>query len=173
MEIVYDNVVREKYPDPIPNHDEEITQLLKYDHELQSGQIPRPKTKDAYFAVLRDTENRIRELVADNKNIEALNILERKKVDDKYAADVEAAKVDETYIGKALSFCIDEQLNSTLWYTAPDSGLSIAQAGIATKWRKDIMAITETTSTITESVTKFNTLVASKPDYNIKWKKKP
>ncbi len=63
---------------------------------------------------------------------------------------------------------IIDQLNDTAWYMLSDSALTSSQLIIATQWRKDIMNIPITYKNITDAQNEYNTLIETKPEYELK-----
>lgn len=167
--IVYGKVKRGEYP-PVPIA-VQYENLAKQLNDLKKSKIPRPKTKVEYFALLESLEKQISDIKKQNESAMLEYSESKKQIDYKYSSDIELAKLDQANIGMALCKCIDYHLNDTLWCVAKDSCLSVTSQSGIDKWRKDMMNIPTTAATVTEAIATFNTLVATKPDYKIKWKK--
>ena len=167
--IVYDKVKRDPYPEPIPYIDgDAVRKELK---DLKADKIPRPGSKIEYLNRVRQLEAQLISISEDNAIIAQENAEGRKAVDDKYTADIEAAKLDEVNIGQALCNCINHQLNATEWYVCKDSGLLESQQVKADAWRLAQMNIVFEEPTIEAAVSKYEALLTTKPKYNLTWEK--
>lgn len=168
--IVYSKVHKGSYS-PIPLvSDREVKEEI---YKLKSEKVQRPPTKQEYFALLDKLNKQVADIAILNGEITAQNIAGQKAVDDKYVADIAAAKLDEKNIGEALCICINHQLNNTEWYVVKDNGLLESQQVKAEAWRTAQMNIVYEEPTIMDAVAKYDTLIATKPKYDLEWKVEP
>ena len=137
-------------------------------YDLKAEKVKRPSTKADYFALLDSLNAQILEIDNQNAVIRSQNEAGQKVVDDKYEADIAAAKLDEVNIGQALCNCINYQLNNTEWYVLNDSGLVASQQKQAEDWRTAQMNIVSE-PTIDSAVTTYNNLLDTKPKYDLQW----
>ena len=168
--IVYKKVVRDPYPVPTPLIDDSVQRNELSD--LKAERIQRPPTKQEYLDLLDSLTTQISDIAAQNATITLNNAAARKAVDDKYTADIATAKLDQVNIGAALCNCINYQLNQTEWYVVKDNGLTDAQQVKADAWRTAQMNIVYEEPTIGAAVAKYDTLLTTKPKYDLAWEAK-
>jgi hypothetical protein len=168
-EIVYQKVQRGNYPSPPLPLDEQIRIKNNEIYALKAEKVPRPPTKQEYFALLESLGKEVQDLIAKQNQNNSEYQTARGLVDTKYNEDIATAKLDPINIGEALAACIDYQLTDTLWWTASDCGLSTQQRVETDTWRLDMMKIVYNYPVVSDAVVEYNKLLSVKPNYTIKF----
>lgn len=140
--IVYEKIVREEYPAPATLvSDAEQRQELA---DLRAGTIDRPSTKLEYVNRLAQLEAQIKDIAAQNKQIELNNEIARKTIDYKYINDIAAAKLDEANIWKAIRNYRNYLLFQCDWTQLPYNSLSEEMLTAWKTYRKQLRDLPQT-----------------------------
>jgi hypothetical protein len=127
--IAYQTVKRED----TTSLDEQIREKRKEIDDLKNERTPRPATKREYLDLLDTLQDDLAGLVATIK-----------EVDDQYAADIAAAKLDPDNQWAAIRAVRNAQLAATDWTQMPDSPLSDADKKAMALYRQKLRDIPQT-----------------------------
>ena len=137
--VVYQKVQRDPYPDPTPLMDNSVQRQELSD--LLAERIPRPATKDKYLSRLDELKSQI--VTIDNQNaiIITKNNANNKAVDDKFTADIAAAKLDPDNMWEAIRAVRNYKLSQTDWTQTVDCQLSDEDKAAMQKYRQSLRDI--------------------------------
>jgi len=143
--IVYAKVVRGEYPDPVAYvSDAEQREELA---GLRAGTIDRPATKLGYINRLAQLEAQIKDIAKRNEQIDIENTAARKAIDDKYIADIAAAKLEEVNLMAAVRSYRNYLISQCDWTQIPDAPLTVEQKTAWQEYRQALRDIPQNYAT--------------------------